>query len=156
MIPFNWARWIRSLTARPVRKARRSARPALEPLECRITPAVRTWDGDDTANMGLWSAAGNWRENAAPTNGDVLIFPASIPLLGTRVTTNDPTDLRVASISFDGDGTTSTSYTLNGNPIIFGRASSTDPAPANTITANTNALKETVNLDLRLRGTLDS
>ena len=58
--------------------------------------SIKTWTG---GSSGYWTNGGNWSGGAAPVNGDSLLFPAS----ATRyTTTNNFTNLLVATISFDG------------------------------------------------------
>src|SRR4051794_10133978 len=54
----------------PVRKPA-ALRRQLEALENRTVPTTLHWTGAASSN---WGTAGNWLENAAPANGDTLIF----------------------------------------------------------------------------------
>jgi hypothetical protein len=55
--------------------------------------ATRTWQGDVDAD---WSTPGNWAENAAPANGDDLVFPDTP---ASRDANNDIAGLSIASVS---------------------------------------------------------
>src|SRR5262245_35012332 len=62
--------------------------------------ATRIWDGGGTS--GFWDAAANWSNNAAPINGDVLIFPPSASrTINTNRASGGITNL--GSIQFTGD-----------------------------------------------------
>lgn len=62
--------------------------------------ATRTWQGDYS---GYWSAAQNWAENIAPTDGDDLVFPAGAALLAS---TNNVGNRPFRSITLSGSGHT--------------------------------------------------
>ncbi len=71
--------------------------------------ATRTWDGSSSA---YWNTAANWAENAVPTDGDSLVFPAG----PTRLTTTNNTSSlrRFNSITIYG-----TDYYLRGNSLTL-------------------------------------
>ena len=69
-------------------------------------PSALTWTGGgDGIN---WSDPKNWNEDAAPSNGDSLIFPTGSPLTSN----NDMAGLSINTIDLQGSG-----YTLTGNSI---------------------------------------
>jgi autotransporter-associated beta strand protein len=70
--------------------------------------ATRRWDGSSSA---LWSDAANWEENAAPVNGDDLVFPTGA---SNTVNQNDIVGLQLASV------VVATAYTVTGQPITLG------------------------------------
>ena len=80
--------------------------------------ATRTWQGDVDTN---WSTAGNWAENVAPADGDVLVFPDTPT---SRTSNNDIAGLDLASVSVTTTNSganysfTGVGVTLNG-PISF-------------------------------------
>jgi autotransporter-associated beta strand protein len=105
-------------------------------LACQpVTAAIRTWDGDASANNN-WSVSGNWAEGSAPVNGDVVIFPAGLPA-ADLLTTNNIVGLRLDLIQFSGAGG---GYFVRGNSLIL----------SNGITAAQSLGNNTVDLDLTL------
>jgi autotransporter-associated beta strand protein len=70
--------------------------------------AVFTWSGG-SGSSGNWSDSANWGFAGIPTNGDILIFPASTPRL---ININDITNLTLNQIRFVG---ASGGYNLSGN-----------------------------------------
>src|SRR5262245_22065385 len=145
MSSFFWSRWIRSLSARPGRNPRRTARLTLESLECRITPVTRTWDGGGAMNN--WSDKLNWSGDVAPVAGDNLFFPDALPAIETRTLTNDlPAGTAFGNITFANLSATN-AYTLTGNSITLGGA--TD---ANTLIANASAIGNDIQLDVLTTG----
>src|ERR1700722_4599008 len=89
MVPFSWARWLRSLfvsRTRPFRRPKAKRSLSLEQLEHRLAPAAFTWTGGSVTNP-RWSIGANWAGGTAPTgNDDDLIFPTGPTLLSS---TND-------------------------------------------------------------------
>src|SRR5262245_46156911 len=121
MIP-AWLRTLRTRPAdsperrRPARRRRPFARPRVEPLEDRLSPAAHTWTGAVDQN---WSNNGNWL-GSAPTVAEgnvVLTFP---PAAANIATIDDIPGLDdVLAINIAGNG-----YSFTGG---------------NTITANTGS-----------------
>ena len=71
--------------------------------------SIKTWDGSAS---GYWTNGANWTGGTAPVSGDSLLFPVS----ATRyTTTNNFTNLTVATFSFDGSN-----YVHYGNAITNG------------------------------------
>lgn len=112
-----------------------------------VTAAVKTWDGTTSGN---WGTSANWTPAGVPVDGDDLIFPAGAANLNN---TNNITDLRVASIQFNG---AAGGYILNGNAITI----SNGVVAAHTVGDNdlsfaaiTNATSQTYTVDSG--GTLD-
>jgi fibronectin-binding autotransporter adhesin len=131
--------WLRSLAdrlSRPTTHSRRAARgpsfrPWLEALEERLVPATHTWTGAGATN--LWSDSGDWT-GGVPVNNDNLIFPASSPQLATY---NNLTGLRIASITFQGNG-----YSLGGDTLTLNGGIYLSPGVtgAESIVFNVNVL----------------
>jgi autotransporter-associated beta strand protein len=90
--------------------------------------ATRTWSGAGTNN--LWSNGSNWVGNAAPTGGDMLLFPVTA---ARRNNTNDiAAGTTFAAIAFATNG-----YTLNGNLFtLTGGIAATNQTGGNTINNN--------------------
>src|SRR5262249_43984704 len=122
MSPFFWSRLFRSLSDGTMARSKktRKARPALEALEHRITPATRTWTGG--AALNDWSLAATWSANQVPVNGDLLIFPDSLPATESRTLNNDLTNLAPGAITF-ANNSSANAYTLGGNSITLGGSS---------------------------------
>src|SRR5262245_60624355 len=100
--------------ARPHAKPRRrpAARPWLEPLEERLAPATRVWDGGSPLN-GNWSTAANWVGDVAPVPGvDDLQFPSTA---ARKANTNDFVGATFLGIAFTGSN-----YVLGGNGLTLG------------------------------------
>ena len=74
------------------------------------------WQGDVGAN---WSTSGNWLENQAPTDGDVLVFDTATSGFFDNFTPyNDLVDLSVGAIQVV-DDSTGGSFNLQGNAITL-------------------------------------
>jgi autotransporter-associated beta strand protein len=118
MVPFSWARWLRSLfvaRGKPLRRRPHKRSLALEQLEHRLSPATFTWTGGSVLNP-KWSIAANWANNVAPTGNDEdLVFPSGPTLLNT---TNDIVAGVFNSITISGSN-----YTLSGLPLTLGTPS---------------------------------
>jgi autotransporter-associated beta strand protein len=84
-----------------------------------VAAATRTWDGS-TDNR--WSIASNWQENAAPMDGDDLVFP---PGQMNTTNNNDLVGLDVNSIAIS-----DSAYVLIGNSITLAAAGVTDTSPS--------------------------
>src|SRR5262245_12375680 len=96
---------------RPRRPSRRP--PVLEPLEERLAPATRVWDGGSPLDSN-WSTAANWVGDVAPVPGvDDLQFPATA---ARKTNTND-----FAGAAFLGIAFTGSNYVLGGQPADPGR-----------------------------------
>ncbi len=109
--------------------------------------AVKTWDGTSSAN---WGTSANWTPSGIPVDGDDLVFPAGA---ANSINTNNITDLRVASITFNG---AAGGYFLRGNAITL----TNGVVAAHTVGDNdvnfafvTNAASQTYTVDSG--GTLD-
>src|SRR5262245_30150310 len=73
--------------------------------------ATRFWDGGGTA--GFWDISANWSNNAAPINGDALVFPANVTrLVNTNRASGGLTNL--SSLRFIGGG-----YEVFSGPLIL-------------------------------------
>src|SRR5262245_46954680 len=122
--------------ARPHAKPRRrpAARPWLEPLEERLAPATRVWDGGSPLNSN-WSTAANWVGDVAPTPGvDDLQFPDTA---ARKANTNDFVGATFLGLAFTGSG-----YTLGGNPLTLG----------GNLTTSQGTSSDFINLPLTLNG----
>ena len=118
--------------AEPRRRA--SARLFLEPLEERLAPATRVWDGGSTLNSN-WSTAANWVGDVAPVPGvDDLQFPATA---ARKTSTNDFIGAAFLGIAFTGSN-----YVLGGNPLTLG----------GNLTTGQGAISDYLNLSLTLSG----
>lgn len=95
------------------RRQRQRQRPRLEPLEDRLTPAVRVWDGGALLNDN-WKDNRNWEGNVAPVAGDELRFPAGVSSTDKGTFNDFSADTRFLKIVVE-DG-----YTLDGNSVVVG------------------------------------
>src|SRR5262249_31370556 len=130
----------------PERGGPATFRPALEPLECRIAPALRHWDGFDGWLYGnnTWSDPYNWAEGVAPFPGDDLVFDGqAYTFQSYNNFINNPV---FNSLIFPDAGI----YTLGGNPITLGSVSGFNPGiryySRDTVTLNFAQI--TLNTDL--------
>jgi autotransporter-associated beta strand protein len=125
-----WNRWLRSLVQPRVKTAAKRSRLALEHLETRLAPAQFTWDGGGTDNR--FSNPLNWVNNVAPTpnGGHDLVFGTDAPL-GDRTADND-----FAAASFNSIIFAASNYTLTGNGITLGNATSGGAIRANAGASN--------------------
>src|SRR5262245_47621643 len=105
--------WLPALfSSRRSRAGRRAAcRPRLEPLEDRVVPTTRTWDGGGGSN--LWTEFANWQGDVAPQANDDLVFPEVAARKNNVNNFAAGTDFN--SIKFTGGG-----YTLDGNRVRLG------------------------------------
>lgn len=129
-------------------EARRTVRPLLEELECRLAPAINTWTGGPLGNANFnWSNAANWSLGRAPEAGDDLVFGA-VANVASKTNRNNIPGLSVNSITFADSG-----YTIQNHPtlapdLILGSSA------ANTgfIIANLGATNNTISSNLVLGG----
>jgi autotransporter-associated beta strand protein len=113
---------------------RSSSRPWLEPLEERLAPATRVWDGGSPLNSN-WTTAANWVGDVAPVPGiDSLEFPSTA---ARKTNTND-----FAGAAFLGIAFTGSNYVLGGNPLTLG----------GNLTTNPGTSSDYINLSLILNG----
>ncbi len=81
-----------------------------------VVPRTRHWQGDVDNN---WSTPGNWLEDLAPIDGDILVFDTATSGFAANYSpTNDLTDLRLDSISIV-DDSGSGDFALGGNAITL-------------------------------------
>jgi autotransporter-associated beta strand protein len=123
MPPFSWFRWLKSLI-RPRGKTYRRPRRhlGLEQLETRLSPATSIWSGANAAIDTKWSDGANWQSHLAPNPGDDLVFPSLMgsPPPGAFTPTND----FAAGTTFNSITISGSNYTLGGNALTLGTASS--------------------------------
>src|SRR5262249_21746522 len=113
-------------------RRRPSARPWLEPLEERLAPATRVWDGGSPPHTNR-STPGHWVGDVAPVPGvDDLQFPATA---ARKANTND-----FVGATFRGLAFTGSNYVLGGNPLPLG----------GNLTANPGTFSDYLNLSLTL------
>jgi autotransporter-associated beta strand protein len=109
----NWFKRVMRWTAKRTAPKRSRRLLQVEALEDRVTPSTRIWDGGGRTNN--WSDRFNWVGDAAPAQGDDLLFPANAP---QKTNINDFSPGRnVGSILIQGTG-----YHLQGNQIDLRRS----------------------------------
>src|SRR5262245_9947392 len=101
---------------------KRTCRPQVEPLEDRITPAIRSWDGGGPTN--LWTDHLNWQGDLAPTAGDDLVFGP-----GADATSLTNSNDFGAGAAFNSIKFTAAGYDLQGNTITLGAGGVTYDVP---------------------------
>ena len=112
--------WLKSLTKSNAHRRRRFAlnrrrnelfRPlAGEILEDRCLLSVATWDGGGSDNN--WTTAGNWEGDVAPSLGNDLVFPASVPQ--TTNVNNFAAGMAFGSVLFGGSN-----YNVTGSQVVL-------------------------------------
>ena len=118
MIPSLWRRRIRGLARLDGRQPLpRQARPAVELLEDRTTPATLNWTG---AASTVWNSAGNWSPAQVPATNDILVFDSATPgLLNFTSNNNLAAGFTVGQIIINDTSPTS-NFSVIGNAINLG------------------------------------
>lgn len=107
-------------------------RPAVEFLENRLVPSTLHWTGAFSAS---WSVAGNWLENRAPTNGDLVAFDTTAAIVQSFTSNNDLTNLGLAGLVVnDTDAAPGHDFAITGNGVsLAGAVTSTTTGGATSL-----------------------
>jgi hypothetical protein len=108
-----------------------------------VYAAALTWTGDGDGTT--FADGNNWNTDAAPVNGDSLVFDHST-LSGDLSMNNDISSLSVAGITFSGSASGYNTFTISGNALtVTGNIESSG-------TYSSNNLSNNIDLDLVLGG----
>lgn len=83
-----------------------------------------TWSGGGTLVSGAYNVSdvGNWVGGVAPTTGDILVFPMTVPAAQRHINNDLAIDTSLGGIQFTGtnaDCTASPSLTISGNRLVL-------------------------------------